>query len=48
NIGDAFRLANPPGLDISSGVESAPGVKDPTLIEQFFRAVRAVRDTRAA
>lgn len=39
NIGDALRLANPPGIDISSGVESAPGVKDPGLIEQFFRAV---------
>ncbi|UVK41420.1 phosphoribosylanthranilate isomerase [Mesorhizobium sp. AR10] len=48
NIGDALRLANPPGIDISSGVESAPGVKDPALIEQFFRAVRAARDNRAA
>lgn len=48
NIGDALRLANPPGIDISSGVESAPGVKDPALIEQFFRAVGAARDTRAA
>ncbi len=48
NIGDALRQANPPGIDISSGVESAPGVKDPALIEQFFRAVRAARDDRAA
>ncbi|MGX7876293.1 phosphoribosylanthranilate isomerase [Mesorhizobium sp. ORM6] len=48
NIGDALRLANPPGIDISSSVESAPGVKDPALIEQFFRAVRAARDDRAA
>ncbi|AEH84908.1 phosphoribosylanthranilate isomerase [Mesorhizobium opportunistum] len=48
NIGDAIRLANPPAIDISSGVESAPGVKDPALIEQFFRAVRAARDDRAA
>jgi phosphoribosylanthranilate isomerase len=48
NIGDALRSANPPAIDISSGVESAPGVKDPTLIEQFFRAVRAARDDRAA
>lgn len=47
NVGDALRLANPPGIDISSGVESAPGVKDPALIEQFFRAVRAARDNRA-
>ncbi|MEI9423626.1 phosphoribosylanthranilate isomerase [Mesorhizobium sp. Cs1299R1N1] len=48
NIGDALRLANPPAIDISSGVESVPGVKDPALIEQFFRAVRAARDDRAA
>ncbi|TIS58955.1 MAG: phosphoribosylanthranilate isomerase, partial [Mesorhizobium sp.] len=48
NVGDALRLANPPGIDISSGVESAPGVKEPALIEQFFRAVRAARDDRAA
>ncbi|MER9327760.1 phosphoribosylanthranilate isomerase [Mesorhizobium sp. M0488] len=48
NIGDALRLASPPGIDISSGVESGPGVKDPALIEQFFRAVRAARDNRAA
>ena len=41
NIGEAVRLANPPGLDISSGVETAPGVKDVALIEAFFRAVRA-------
>ncbi|TPJ83174.1 MULTISPECIES: phosphoribosylanthranilate isomerase [unclassified Mesorhizobium] len=48
NIGDALRQANPPGIDVSSGVESAPGVKEPALIEQFFRAVRAARDDRAA
>ncbi|ESY46441.1 phosphoribosylanthranilate isomerase [Mesorhizobium sp. RSR380A] len=48
NIGDALRSANPPAIDISSGVESGPGVKDPALIEQFFRAVRAARDDRAA
>jgi len=48
NIGDALRSANPPAIDISSGAESAPGVKDPALIEQFFRAVRAARDDRAA
>ena len=48
NIGDALRLANPPGIDISSGVESAPGVKDAALIENFFRAVRAASDRSAA
>lgn len=43
NIADALCLANPPGLDISSGVESAPGVKDVALIDAFFRAVRAAQ-----
>ena len=48
NIGEALRLANPPGIDISSGVESGPGVKEPALIEAFFRAVRAAEGDRAA
>jgi phosphoribosylanthranilate isomerase len=48
NIGEALRLANPSGIDISSGVESAPGVKEPALIEAFFRAVRTAADDRAA
>ena len=39
NVGEALRIANPPAIDVSSGVESAPGVKDPALIDEFFRAV---------
>lgn len=41
NVGAAIRLLDPPGLDVSSGVESAPGVKDIGLIAAFFAAVRA-------
>ncbi|MBL8576960.1 MAG: phosphoribosylanthranilate isomerase [Mesorhizobium sp.] len=48
NIGEALRLVSPAGIDISSGVESAAGVKDPALIEAFFRAVRAAREKNAA
>jgi phosphoribosylanthranilate isomerase len=48
NIGEAMRLTNPPGIDISSGVESAPGVKDAALIDGFFRAVRAAQARSAA
>lgn len=43
NVAEAIRLVAPPGLDVSSGVETAPGVKDVGLIEAFFRSVRAAR-----
>jgi len=48
NVGEALRLANPPGIDVSSGVESAPGVKEPALIEAFFRAVGIAQKKSAA
>jgi phosphoribosylanthranilate isomerase len=48
NIAEALAVARPSGIDISSGVESAPGVKDVRLIEAFFRAVAAARENRAA
>jgi phosphoribosylanthranilate isomerase len=48
NVGAALSLVSPPGLDLSSGVETAPGVKDPALITQFFAAVRAARATSPA
>lgn len=48
NIAEALRLVRPRGLDISSGVESAPGVKDRALIEEFFRAVAAAQEKNAA
>jgi len=48
NVGEALRLSAPAGIDISSGVESAPGVKDVALIEAFFRAVRDATAKSAA
>ncbi|MBD9626093.1 MULTISPECIES: phosphoribosylanthranilate isomerase [Ensifer] len=40
NIGEAMAQTNARAIDISSGVESAPGVKDLKLMESFFNAVR--------
>lgn len=48
NIGDALALASPPGIDISSGVESEPGVKDAALIAEFFKAVARAQTSSAA
>ncbi|HVW58070.1 MAG TPA: phosphoribosylanthranilate isomerase [Rhizobiaceae bacterium] len=48
NIGDALSLLQPGGIDVSSGVESAPGVKDVKLIVDFFRSVRMAQRERAA
>ena len=40
NVGKALRITGAPMVDVSSGVESAPGVKDPGRIAAFIRAVR--------
>ena len=48
NVGDALTLTRAPGLDVSSGVESEPGVKDVALIRDFFRSVKAAEEVRAA
>ena len=39
NVREALRVTQAPGLDISSGVESAPGIKDIGLIKQFFASL---------
>jgi len=40
NVGEAIGAAAPPLVDVSSGVERGPGLKDPALISAFLDAVR--------
>jgi len=40
NVNEAIRLTGANQVDLSSAVESAPGVKDPALIATFCRAVK--------
>ncbi|MCA1471973.1 phosphoribosylanthranilate isomerase [Bradyrhizobium sp. IC3195] len=44
NLAEALRVTRASGVDVSSGVESAPGVKDPEMIKAFIRAARATQE----
>jgi phosphoribosylanthranilate isomerase len=46
NVGQALEVTGAPAVDVSSGVELAPGVKDPTKVMAFIRAVRAADAAR--
>ena len=43
NVAEAIRVTGAPVVDVSSGVESAPGVKDIGLIRKFIEAAKAAR-----
>ncbi len=43
NVREAVESVRPFAVDVSSGVETAPGKKDPKLLEEFFRQVNRAR-----
>jgi phosphoribosylanthranilate isomerase len=43
NVSEAIRLTSPFAVDVSSGVETAPGEKSPELIRRFLAAAKSAR-----
>ncbi len=48
NVGDAIRRVRPYAVDVSSGVEDAPGIKNTVRMNEFIAAVRAADQALSA
>ncbi|MNC87712.1 N-(5'-phosphoribosyl)anthranilate isomerase [compost metagenome] len=44
NVGAALAAVRPWGIDVSSGVEDAPGIKSPTRLRELFAAIAAATE----
>lgn len=43
NVAQAVRMSDAPAVDVASGVESAPGIKDPAAVKRFIERARSAR-----